>query len=122
MMQSSTRQPVKQRPNVRERQRETESLVEMKCYEFHNCEFAVTAAEVEDVASSHPLAPGGAFLTLPMFYLEGIVLFPDDTLPLRVLQPRFKVAVERAMQNQGALNILGVVCSFSILSNVLSVC
>jgi hypothetical protein len=78
--------------------------------------------EVEDVASSHPLAPGGAFLTLPMFYLEGIVLFPDDTLPLRVLQPRFKVAVERAMQNEGALNILGVVCSFSILSNVLSVC
>ncbi|CAM6036740.1 unnamed protein product [Sphagnum compactum] len=65
--------------------------------------------EVEDVASSHPLAPGGAFLTLPMFYLEGIVLFPDDTLPLRVLQPRFKVAVERAMQNEGAVNTLGVI-------------
>jgi hypothetical protein len=47
----------------------------MKCYEFHNCEFAVTAAEVEDVASSHPLVPGGAFLTLPMFYLEGIFVF-----------------------------------------------
>jgi hypothetical protein len=73
MMQSSTRQPVRQRSNVRERQRETESLVEMKCYEFHNCEFAGTAAEVEDVASSHPLAPGGAFLTLPMFYLEGML-------------------------------------------------
>lgn len=39
----------------------------------------------------------------------GIVLFPEDTLPLRVLQPRFKAAVDRAMRNDEALNTLGVI-------------
>lgn len=29
-------------------------------------------AEVEDVASSRSYADGGAYLTLPMFYLEGM--------------------------------------------------
>lgn len=29
------------------------------------------SAEVEDVASSRSYADGGAYLTLPMFYLEG---------------------------------------------------
>ncbi|XP_024384992.1 uncharacterized protein [Physcomitrium patens] len=65
--------------------------------------------EVDDVASSRSFVDGGAFLTLPMFYLEGIVLFPDDTLPLRVLQPRFKAAVERAMKSTEAYNTLGVI-------------
>lgn len=39
----------------------------------------------------------------------GIVLFPEDTLPLRVLQPRFKAAVDRAMRNDEALNTIGVI-------------
>ncbi|KAG0611107.1 hypothetical protein M758_7G116100 [Ceratodon purpureus] len=65
--------------------------------------------EVDDVASCRSFADGGAFLILPMFYLEGIVLFPEDTLPLRVLQPRFKAAVERAMKNEDAPNTLGVI-------------
>nr|XP_024396736.1 protein cereblon-like isoform X4 [Physcomitrium patens] len=65
--------------------------------------------EVDDVASSRSFADGGAFLVLPMFYLEGIVLFPEDTLPLRVLQPRFKAAVDRAMKSTDAPNTLGVI-------------
>lgn len=65
--------------------------------------------DVEDVHSSRSFVDGGAFLTLPMFYLEGIVLFPEDTLPLRVLQPRFKAAVDRAMRNDEALNTIGVI-------------
>jgi cereblon len=65
--------------------------------------------EVEDVASSRSYADGGAYLTFPMFYLEGIVLFPEDTLPLRVLQPRFKAAVERAIKSEDAPNTLGVI-------------
>ncbi|XP_024376542.1 uncharacterized protein [Physcomitrium patens] len=65
--------------------------------------------EVDDVHSSRSFADGGALLTLPMFYLEGIVLFPEDTLPLRVLQPRFKAAVDRAMRNDEALNTIGVI-------------
>ncbi|KAG0596148.1 hypothetical protein M758_UG228700 [Ceratodon purpureus] len=65
--------------------------------------------EVEDVHSSRSFVDGGAYLTLPMFYLEGIVLFPEDTLPLRVLQPRFKAAVDRAMRNDEALNTIGVI-------------
>lgn len=39
----------------------------------------------------------------------GIVLFPEDTLPLRVLQPRFKAAVERAIKSEDAPNTLGVI-------------
>lgn len=37
------------------------------------------------------------------------MLFPEDTLPLRVLQPRFKAAVDRAMRNDEALNTIGVI-------------
>jgi cereblon len=67
--------------------------------------------EVDDVGSSHSSAQGGSMVTLPMFYLEGIVLFPEEKLPLRVLQPRFKAAVVRAMQQEDneAPNTLGVI-------------
>lgn len=37
------------------------------------------------------------------------MLFPEDTLPLRVLQPRFKAAVDRAMKSTDAPNTLGVI-------------
>jgi cereblon len=39
----------------------------------------------------------------------GIVLFPEDTLPLRVLQPRFLAAVDHARHSVEAPNLLGVV-------------
>ncbi|KAH8955294.1 hypothetical protein BDL97_08G129100 [Sphagnum fallax] len=65
--------------------------------------------EVDDVTSSRSFADAGAVLTLAMFYLEGIVLFPGDTLPLRVLQPRFLAAVDRARHSVEAPNMLGVI-------------
>jgi cereblon len=73
--------------------------------------------EVDDVGSSHSSAQGGSMVTLPMFYLEGIVLFPEEKLPLRVLQPRFKAAVVRAMQQEDneAPNTLGVVISCTVI-------
>jgi hypothetical protein len=73
--------------------------------------------EVDDVGSSHSSA-GGSKVTLPMFYLEGIVLFPEEKLPLRVLQPRFKAAVVRAMQQEDneAPYTLGVVISFTVIA------
>ncbi|CAK9876858.1 unnamed protein product [Sphagnum jensenii] len=65
--------------------------------------------EVEDVTSCRTFADGGAVLTLAMFYLEGIVLFPEDTLPLHVLQPRFLAAVDHARHSVEAPNLLGVI-------------
>ncbi|KAJ7569659.1 hypothetical protein O6H91_01G087600 [Diphasiastrum complanatum] len=65
--------------------------------------------EVDDIGGGRSFSEGGTFLTLPMFYLEGIVLFPDATLPLRVLQPRFKAAVERAIRQHEAPYTIGVI-------------
>eukprot|EP00898_Chlorokybus_atmophyticus_P001991 jgi/Chlat1/2793/Chrsp187S02914 len=66
--------------------------------------------EVDDISDGGArMVGGGQILVLPMFYLEGIVLFPNDKLPLRVLQPRFKAAVERAMRDDGpAKHVIGV--------------
>ncbi|XP_024367647.1 uncharacterized protein [Physcomitrium patens] len=67
--------------------------------------------DVEDVGSDGFNGAGGAVLKLPMFYLEGIVLFPHQKLPLRVLQQRFKAAVSHAMSPVGndAFQTLGVI-------------
>ncbi|KAL4194194.1 hypothetical protein AMTRI_Chr05g58110 [Amborella trichopoda] len=65
--------------------------------------------EVDDTHFRLAFLEGGAILNLPMFYLEGIVLFPEATLPLRVIQPRFKAAVERALQQTDAPLTIGVI-------------
>lgn len=65
--------------------------------------------EVEDTHGRIAFLDGGAILNLPMFYLEGVVLFPEAILPLRVIQPRFIVAVEKALQQVNAPCIIGVV-------------
>ncbi|ONK79086.1 uncharacterized protein A4U43_C01F2800 [Asparagus officinalis] len=65
--------------------------------------------EVDDTHGRLSFLDGGAILNLPMFYLEGVVLFPEATLPLRVIQPRFKAAVERALQQVEASCTIGVV-------------
>ncbi|KAF6160061.1 hypothetical protein GIB67_032898 [Kingdonia uniflora] len=65
--------------------------------------------EVDDTHHKVTFLEGGAVLTLPMFYLEGVVLFPEATLPLTVVQPRFKAAVEKAMSQVDAPNTIGVV-------------
>jgi hypothetical protein len=41
--------------------------------------------------------------------LSGVVLFPEATLPLRVIQPNFIAAVERALTQVDAPYTIGVV-------------
>ncbi|KAJ0031420.1 hypothetical protein Pint_12870 [Pistacia integerrima] len=65
--------------------------------------------EVEDTHHRMAFLEGGAVLTLPLFYLEGVVLFPEATLPLRVIQPNFIAAVERALTQVDAPYTIGVV-------------
>ncbi|KAL8171665.1 hypothetical protein V2J09_023469 [Rumex salicifolius] len=68
--------------------------------------------EVEDIGiQGHRIAflDGGAIFNLPLFYLEGVVLFPGAILPLRVLQPKFITVIERAMSPADAPYTIGVV-------------
>lgn len=67
--------------------------------------------DLEDVVSDGFNGAGGQVLKLPMFYLEGIVLFPHQKLPLRVLQQRFKAAVTHALcpDSNDAFQTLGVI-------------
>uniref|UniRef100_A0A803N855 Protein cereblon n=1 Tax=Chenopodium quinoa TaxID=63459 RepID=A0A803N855_CHEQI len=65
--------------------------------------------EVEDTHHRTAFVDTGAILTLPLFYLEGVVLFPEATLPLRIIQPNFIVAVERAMGQIDSPYTIGVV-------------
>ncbi|KAH7574286.1 hypothetical protein ACOSQ2_008672 [Xanthoceras sorbifolium] len=65
--------------------------------------------EVEDTHHRLAFLEGGAILTIPLFYLEGVVLFPEATLPLRVIQPNFVAAVERALTQVDAPYTIGVV-------------
>lgn len=69
--------------------------------------------EVDDTHGRLAFLDGGTILNLPMFYLEGVVLFPQATLPLRVIQPRFKAAVERALRQVDAPCTIGVVRVYS---------
>ncbi|XP_050213219.1 uncharacterized protein LOC126664732 isoform X2 [Mercurialis annua] len=68
--------------------------------------------EVEDTHRGLAFLDGGALLSLPMFYLEGVVLFPGAILPLRVIQPNFISAVERALTQADAPYIIGVVRAY----------
>uniref|UniRef100_A0A1D1YFS3 Protein cereblon n=1 Tax=Anthurium amnicola TaxID=1678845 RepID=A0A1D1YFS3_9ARAE len=62
--------------------------------------------EVDDTHGRTMSLDGGVTLTLPLFYLEGVVLFPEATLPLRVIDLRLKAALERAMnQTDGRYTI-----------------
>lgn len=64
-----------------------------------------------DVEDTHNRAflDGGAVLNVPLFYLEGVVLFPEATLPLRVIQPNFIASVERALRQVDAPYMIGVI-------------
>ncbi|XP_048228044.1 protein cereblon isoform X2 [Ricinus communis] len=68
--------------------------------------------EVEDTHRRFSFLEGGAVLTLPLFYLEGVVLFPGAILPLRVIQPNFISAVERALTQVDAPHTIGVVRAY----------
>ncbi|KAG4136720.1 hypothetical protein ERO13_D07G025000v2 [Gossypium hirsutum] len=65
--------------------------------------------EVDDTRHRSAFWDGGAVLNLPLFYLEGVVLFPEATLPLRVIEPNFVAAVNRAMTQVDAPYTMGVV-------------
>lgn len=47
-----------------------------------------------------------------IFGISGVVLFPEATLPLRVIQPNFIAAVDRALRQVEAPYTIGVVCKY----------
>ena len=47
---------------------------------------------------------------------SGVVLFPGATLPLRVIQPNFVAAIDRALGQVDARYTIGVVCELLITS------
>ncbi|KAE9452328.1 hypothetical protein C3L33_15771, partial [Rhododendron williamsianum] len=65
--------------------------------------------EVEDTRHRLACLDGGAVLNIPLFCLEGVVLFPESILPLRVLQPNLVAAVERALSQVDAPYTIGII-------------
>ncbi|KAI4337518.1 hypothetical protein L6164_015924 [Bauhinia variegata] len=65
--------------------------------------------EVEDTHNRTVFLDGGAILNLPLFYFEGVVLFPGATLPLRVIQSNFVAAIERALSQVDVPYTIGVI-------------
>ncbi|XP_058785241.1 uncharacterized protein LOC131660116 [Vicia villosa] len=55
--------------------------------------------DVEDTRHRTAFLDGGAILNIPLFCLQGVVLFPGATLPLRVTVSRFVTAIERALSH-----------------------
>ncbi|KAF8393441.1 hypothetical protein HHK36_021685 [Tetracentron sinense] len=81
-------------------------------YIFDTCLVSLPTylGEVEDTHHGLAFLDGGAILNLPMFYIEGVVLFPMATLHLRVVQPKYIAAIERAIDQVDAPYTIGVVC------------
>ncbi|KAL8504057.1 hypothetical protein ACS0TY_022699 [Phlomoides rotata] len=73
--------------------------------------------EVEDTHNRMTFLDGGSVLTLPLFYLEGVVLFPEATLPLRVVYPNFIAGVERAMIQVNAPYTIAVIRVYKDYNN-----
>ncbi|KAL5558637.1 hypothetical protein UlMin_034848 [Ulmus minor] len=65
--------------------------------------------DVEDTHHRVAFLDGGAILNIPIFCLEGVVLFPQATLPLRVIESNFVAAIERALTQVDAPYTFGVV-------------
>ncbi|CAN6341344.1 unnamed protein product [Urochloa humidicola] len=65
--------------------------------------------EVDDTRGRVSHLDGGTVINLPMFYLQGVVLFPGATLPLRVIQSRLVVTIDKAMRLVDAPCTIGVV-------------
>ncbi|RDX69160.1 Protein cereblon, partial [Mucuna pruriens] len=66
-------------------------------------------ADVEDTRHRTAFLDGGAILNLPLFCLQGVVLFPGATLPLRVIKPRLVAAIERALTQDDVPYTIGVI-------------
>ncbi|XP_062097892.1 uncharacterized protein LOC133803791 [Humulus lupulus] len=65
--------------------------------------------DVEDTHHRVAFLEGGAIFNLPIFYLQGVVLFPEATLPLRVVEANFIAAIERALTQVDVPFTIGVV-------------
>lgn len=65
--------------------------------------------DVDDTHNRLTFLDGGSVIDLPMLYLEGVVLFPEATLPLRVISPYYIAAVERSLKQVDAPFTIGVV-------------
>ncbi|XP_074286975.1 uncharacterized protein LOC141612156 [Silene latifolia] len=65
--------------------------------------------DVEDTQHRMSSVDSGTILTIPLFYLEGVVLIPEATLPLRIIQRNFILAIERAMGQTDSPYTIGVV-------------
>ncbi|XP_055812003.1 uncharacterized protein LOC129881910 [Solanum dulcamara] len=73
--------------------------------------------DVEDTHNRLAFLDGGAVLKVPLFYLEGVVLFPEATLPLRVIQRNFIASVERALRQVDAPYTIGVIRVYKDTNN-----
>ncbi|KAK9742083.1 hypothetical protein RND81_03G147300 [Saponaria officinalis] len=69
----------------------------------------IWVVDVEDTHQRMASVDSGTILTLPLFYLEGVVLIPEATLPLRIIQRNFIIAIERAICQADSPYTIGVV-------------
>ncbi|KAF8751414.1 hypothetical protein HU200_012089 [Digitaria exilis] len=69
-------------------------------------------AKVDGTRGKFAFLDGDKVLNLPMFYLQGVVLFPEASLPLRVIQPRLAEAIDKAVNHVDAPCMIGVVHAF----------
>ncbi|XP_057721985.1 uncharacterized protein LOC130936032 [Arachis stenosperma] len=65
--------------------------------------------EVEDARHRTAFYDGGAVLNTPLFCLEGVVLFPGATLPLRVTEANLVAAIGRALRQVDVPYTIGVI-------------
>ncbi|XP_022853401.1 uncharacterized protein LOC111374874 [Olea europaea var. sylvestris] len=61
--------------------------------------------EAEETHNRIGFLEGGAVLILPLFYLEGVVLFPEATLPLRAVLPSYKACDRLLLQYDPAVEL-----------------
>ncbi|ONM38319.1 ATP-dependent protease La (LON) domain protein [Zea mays] len=65
-------------------------------------------AKVDGARGKFAFLHGDRVLNLPMFYLQGVVLFPEASLHLRVFQPRLVEAIDKAINHVDAPCMIGV--------------
>ncbi|XP_020098187.1 protein cereblon isoform X1 [Ananas comosus] len=73
--------------------------------------------EIDDIHGRNSFFDGGTILQVPLLYFEGVVLFPEATLPLRIVDPKFTAAVEKALNQVDAPCTIGVVRAYRPRNN-----
>ncbi|KAL6845587.1 hypothetical protein ACP4OV_025082 [Aristida adscensionis] len=66
-------------------------------------------AEIDDTRGRFTFFNGSTILNLPMFGLQGVILFPEAALRLRVIQPRLVESIDKAINHVDAPCMIGVV-------------